>query len=55
MFDLSTSLTKLSMLALVWRVVSVDQGRYKYAVMLLAIIVGLDAAVFFFITVFQCR
>ncbi|KAJ4391468.1 hypothetical protein N0V93_005085 [Gnomoniopsis smithogilvyi] len=54
MFDLSTTLTKLSMLALIWRVVSLNQGRYKYAVIVVALIVAIDGIVFFFITTFQC-
>lgn len=55
MFDLSTTLTKLSMLALVWRVVSFDHGRYKYAVLVVAAIVAIDGIVFFFVAIFQCR
>lgn len=55
MFDLSTTLTKLSMLALVWRVVSFDHGRYKYAVLVVAAIVAIDGIVFFFVAMFQCR
>lgn len=54
-FDLSTSLTKLSILALIWRLVSLNGSPYKYAVLLLATIVALDVTIFFFLTLFQCR
>ncbi|CAN8096919.1 unnamed protein product [Discula destructiva] len=54
LFGLSTSLTKLSMLALIWRVVSVDGTSYRYVVIAVAIIVSLDGFIFFFVTLFQC-
>ncbi|KAL1875225.1 hypothetical protein Daus18300_003296 [Diaporthe australafricana] len=55
LFDLATSLTKLSMLALIYRVVSADKSRYRYVVLALAAIVTADSLIFFFITTFQCR
>lgn len=55
MFDLSTNLTKLSMLSLIYRVVSVNNSRYRYLVILLAAVVALDGTLFFFIAMFQCR
>lgn len=55
MFDLSTNLTKLSMLALIYRIVSVKNSRYRYVVLVLAVLVALDGILFFFITTFQCR
>lgn len=55
LFDLSTSLTKLSMLSLIYRVVSVDNSRYRYVVIAVAAIVTLDGIIFFFIVTFQCR
>ncbi|KAK2605492.1 hypothetical protein N8I77_008325 [Diaporthe amygdali] len=55
LFDLATSLTKLSMLALIYRVVSADNSRYRYVVLALATVVLTDGLIFFFITTFQCR
>lgn len=43
------------MLSLIYRVVSVDKSRYRYAVILLAAIVAADSLIFFFIATFQCR
>lgn len=55
LFDLATSLTKLSMLALIYRVVSADKSRYRYVVLALAAVVTTDSMIFFFITTFQCQ
>ncbi|KKY38194.1 putative integral membrane protein [Diaporthe ampelina] len=55
LFDLATSLTKLSMLSLIYRVVSADKSRYRYVVLALAAVVLSDGMIFFFITTFQCR
>ncbi|KAG8161875.1 hypothetical protein KVR01_008862 [Diaporthe batatas] len=55
LFDVSTSLTKLSMLSLIYRVVAVEKSRYRYVVLALAAIVFSDSLIFFFITTFQCR
>lgn len=55
LFDVATSLTKLSMLSLIYRVVSADRSRYRYVVLALAAVVFTDSLIFFFITVFQCQ
>lgn len=55
LFDVSTTLTKLSILALIWRVVSVQEGSHKYVVLIVAITVAVDGLAFFFVTLFQCR
>lgn len=55
LFDVATSLTKLSMLSLIYRVVSAENSRYRYVVLGLAAVVLTDGLIFFFITVFQCR
>lgn len=43
------------MLALIYRVVSADNSRYRYVVLALATVVLTDGLIFFFITTFQCR
>lgn len=55
LFDVATSLTKLSMLSLIYRVVSVEKSRYRYVVLALAAVVMTDGLIFFFVTTFQCR
>lgn len=55
LFDVATTLTKLSMLSLIYRVVSADKSRYRYVVLALAAVVLTDGLIFFFITTFQCR
>lgn len=55
LFDVATSLTKLSMLSLIYRVVSADRSRYRYVVLALAAVVFTDGLIFFFITTFQCQ
>ncbi|POS70804.1 integral membrane protein [Diaporthe helianthi] len=55
LFDVATTLTKLSMLSLIYRVVSVEKSRYRYVVQALAAVVLTDGLIFFFVTTFQCR
>jgi hypothetical protein len=55
LFDIATSLTKLSMLSLIYRVVSVEKSRYRYVPLTLAAIVFTDSLIFLFVTMFQCR
>ncbi|KAK4200476.1 hypothetical protein QBC40DRAFT_339826 [Triangularia verruculosa] len=54
LFALATGLTKLSVLALVYRVVDCSTGRTKHVVLVLSGIVSLDTTVFVFVTIFQC-
>lgn len=42
------------MLALIYRVVSVDRSRYRYVVLAVACVVALDGFIFFLVATFQC-
>ncbi|KAF3770175.1 hypothetical protein M406DRAFT_232296, partial [Cryphonectria parasitica EP155] len=53
LFDLSTTLTKLSMLSLIYRVVSIDNSRYRYIVIAVAAFVSLDGLIFFILVTFH--
>lgn len=55
LFALATTLTKLSMLSLIYRVVSADNSRYKHYVTAVSAVVALDGLIFIFIVIFQCR
>jgi hypothetical protein len=54
-FDVSTSLTKLSMLALLYRFAKAAESRMKLWVKVVGGIISLNCILFVFITVFQCR
>ncbi|KAK1768473.1 hypothetical protein QBC33DRAFT_557930 [Phialemonium atrogriseum] len=54
LFDIATSLTKLSMLALIYRVVRAGLSTMRYFIVFFACIVGLNCLLFVFITLFQC-
>ncbi|KAI0128949.1 integral membrane protein [Xylariales sp. AK1849] len=56
LFDLSTSATKLSMLAMIHRLTSSSEDRkMNILVRVLAVGISVNAFVFFIVTVFQCR
>lgn len=55
LFDLATTLTKLSMLALIYRLVSVSESRYRYLVISVIGLVSFDGIIFFILVIFQCR
>jgi hypothetical protein len=56
LFDLATSLTKLSLLATVYRMTSCSKSkRMSMAVRIMAAIISVNATTFLFITIFQCK
>jgi len=55
LFDLATNLTKLSMLALIYRLTVAGESRTRYLVLVVAVIVTAGLIVFVLVTVFQCR
>ncbi|PSR94401.1 hypothetical protein BD289DRAFT_451330 [Coniella lustricola] len=55
LFDLATTLTKLSMLSLIYRVVSVNAGPYRHVVTFVITLVSLDGLIFFILVAFQCN
>ena len=54
-FDISTTLTKLSMLALIYRVEQAKPSYMRYVVIVSAVIIALNSILFVFITAFQCK
>ncbi|KAK0674345.1 hypothetical protein QBC41DRAFT_352097 [Cercophora samala] len=54
LFALATGFTKLSILALLYRVAACSMGRTKHVVFVLSGVVTLDTIVFVFVTIFQC-
>lgn len=54
-FDVATSLTKLSMLALIYRVVTAGLSSMRYFVIIFAGVIAVNCLLFVFITIFQCR
>lgn len=56
LFDIATSLTKLSMLAMLYKLTSASADKKMNIVILgLSAIISLNAFIFIFVTVFQCR
>ncbi|KAH9903640.1 hypothetical protein F4778DRAFT_790696 [Xylariomycetidae sp. FL2044] len=56
LFDLATSLTKLSMLAIVYRIDTASKNmRMKTFVLALATVISLNGFLFIIVTIFQCR
>lgn len=56
LFDVSTSLTKLSMLAMLYRLTKASGNKRMTTVVLsLAGVISLNAFLFIIVTVFQCR
>lgn len=55
LFDIATSLTKLSMLALMYRLMTASQSRMRYVAIALALIIAANCFIFVVVTVFQCR
>ena len=55
LFDLATSLTKLSMLALIYRLTVAGESRTRYLVIAVAVVVTGGLIVFVLVTIFQCR
>ena len=51
---LATSLTKLSILALVYQIVAAGKSRTRYAVVALSFIITADAFTFVVVDIFQC-
>lgn len=51
---MATCLTKLSVLALIYRVTSVVPGWTKNLAVVVAVTVALDALVFILVSIFQC-
>ncbi|KAK0736868.1 hypothetical protein B0T21DRAFT_275393, partial [Apiosordaria backusii] len=54
LFALATGFTKLSILALIYRVTASSTGRTKHVVLVLSGVVALDTLVFVLVTIFQC-
>ncbi|CAP68635.1 uncharacterized protein PODANS_7_6060 [Podospora anserina S mat+] len=54
LFALATGFTKLSILALLYRVAACSRGRTKHVVFVLSGVVTLDTIVFVLVTIFQC-
>ncbi|KAJ9154891.1 Integral membrane protein [Pleurostoma richardsiae] len=54
LFDVATTLTKLSMLTLIFKIMAAGQSRMRHAVLILAILIALDGFIFIFVTIFQC-
>ncbi|KAK6864777.1 hypothetical protein PG990_005785 [Apiospora arundinis] len=56
LFDIATSLTKLSMLAMLYKLTSASGDKNMNIVILgLSALISLNAFIFIFVTVFQCR
>ncbi|KAI1337741.1 integral membrane protein [Xylariaceae sp. FL0016] len=56
LFDVATGLTKLSMLAMIYRLTSASHAKAKSrTVLVLAVIIGIDSFVFIIVEIFQCR
>jgi hypothetical protein len=55
LFDMATTLTKLSMLALLYRIAAAGVSRMRFFVIIFASIIGLNGLLFVFITMLQCR
>lgn len=55
LFCLSTTLTKLSVLALVHRVTAAGRSRTRHVVVALAAIIAVDGLIFIVVTIFQCQ
>ena len=55
LFDIATNLTKLSMLALIYKLMLACESRMRYVAIGLSIFVACDSMVFVLVTIFQCR
>ena len=55
LFDMATGLTKLSMLALIYRVTVAGSSRMRYAVVGLDSVVACASVAFIIVKIFQCR
>jgi hypothetical protein len=55
LFDLGTTLTKLSMLSLIYRLTAASASRMRHVVTIVAVIVAAGGLVFIIVTIFQCR
>ncbi|KAK1599162.1 uncharacterized protein LY79DRAFT_665681 [Colletotrichum navitas] len=55
LFDLATSFTKLSMLALVYRIACAASNKLRILVMTLQIIISVNCIVFMLVSMLQCR
>ncbi|KAK2050698.1 integral membrane protein [Colletotrichum somersetense] len=55
LFDLATSLTKLSMLALMYRIACAASNKLRILVMTLQIIISVNCLVFVLVSMLQCR
>lgn len=55
LFDIATTLTKLSMLALLYRIAAAGASRMRIFVMIFASLIALNGLLFVFITMLQCR
>ncbi|OIW33761.1 hypothetical protein CONLIGDRAFT_677512 [Coniochaeta ligniaria NRRL 30616] len=54
LFDIATTLTKLSMLALIYRIAAAGASRMRFFVTIFASLIGLNGLLFVFITMLQC-
>ncbi|KAB5570724.1 integral membrane protein [Coniochaeta sp. 2T2.1] len=54
LFDIATTLTKLSMLALIQRIAAAGASRMRFVVSITGFLIGLNGLLFVFITMLQC-
>ena len=55
LFDMAAGLTKLSMLALIYRVTAAGESRMRYAVVGLDVTIVCASIAFIVVKIFQCR